>query len=83
VVSTYDNKIDTDDLRLNYNPEQPQERFKSAGVRAALVANASDRLLSPVHWPAASKPTPAPLPEAPAETDDLAKFKGYDAVVVT
>jgi hypothetical protein len=77
------NKIDTTDLRLNFNPEQPQERFKTAGVRAALVAKASDRLPSPVPWPAASKPTPAPLKAAPAETDDLTKFKGFDAVVVT
>jgi hypothetical protein len=75
--------IDTDVLRLNYNPEQPQDRFKAAGVKAALVANASDRLPSPVPWPAASQPKPAPLKAAPAETDDLTKFKGYDAVVVT
>src|SRR5215469_3987446 len=39
-------KIDVEDLRLNYNPEQPQERFKAAGVEAALVENVSDRLPS-------------------------------------
>ena len=77
------NKIDSVDLRLNYNPEQPQERFKAAGVKAALVTNASDRLPIPVPWPAGSKPTPAPLKSTPAETDDLTKFTGYDAVVVT
>jgi len=71
------------DLRLNYNPEQPQERFKVAGVKSALLARASDRLPSPIPWPAAGKPTPAPLSNAPPETDDLAKFKGYDAIIVT
>ncbi len=77
------NKIDTTDLRLNFNPEKLQERFKAAGVKAALIAKTSDRLPSPVPWPAASQPKPAPLKTAPAETDDLTKFKGYDAVVVT
>jgi nucleoside phosphorylase len=77
------NKIDRDDLRLNYNPEAPQERFKAAGLKAALIAKASDRLPGPVPWPAGSQPKPAPLKTAPAETDDLTKFKDYDAVVVT
>jgi nucleoside phosphorylase len=36
-----------------------------------------------VPWPAGRIPTPAPLHPAPAETDDLSKFLGYDAVVVT
>jgi hypothetical protein len=76
-------KIDVEDLYLNYNPEQPQQRFKAAHVEAALVATASERLPSPVPWPASRKPTPAPLPKAPAETDDLTQFRGYDAVVVT
>jgi nucleoside phosphorylase len=71
-----------EDFRLNYNPEAPQARFKAAGFAAAL-ASESDRLPSPVPWPANAKPTPAPLNPAPAETDDLSKFNGYDAVVVT
>jgi nucleoside phosphorylase len=74
--------IDVEDLRLNYDPESPQERFKSAGVEGALMS-ASDRLPSMVPWPEATKPTPVPLKPAPAESDDLSKFKGYDAVVVT
>jgi nucleoside phosphorylase len=77
------NKIKFSDLHLNFNPEHPQERFKAAGIPAALVAKASDRLPSPVPWPAGHQPKPAPLKTAPPETDDLTKFKGYDAVVVT
>lgn len=75
--------IDRDDLRLNYNPEQPQERFRTAGLEAAAVEKASELLPSSVPWPAASAPTPTPLSNVPAETDDLTKFKGYDAVIVT
>jgi nucleoside phosphorylase len=75
--------LDIEDLRLNYNPEKPQERFKSAGLEAAMVKNISDRLPSGVPWPSGKAPTAEPLSKAPAETDDLTKFKGYDAVVVT
>ena len=74
--------LDVDDLRLNYDPEAPQARFKAAGVEAAFLSE-SDRLPSAVPWPQATKPTPKPLHPAPAESDDLSKFKGYDAVVVT
>jgi hypothetical protein len=77
------NNIDVEDLRLNYNPELPQERFKSAGLEAALVPNLTDRLPSTIPWPAGKAPTAAPLSKAPAETDDLTRFRGYDAVVVT
>ena len=76
-------KIDLDDLHLNYNPEAPQERFKAAGLEAALVKEASARLPAAIPWPAGKAPTTAPLAKAPPETDDLTKFKGYDAVVVT
>jgi nucleoside phosphorylase len=78
-----DKKIDVEDLRLNYNPEQPQERFKAAGLEAALVPQLSDRLPSAVPWPTGKAPTAVPLAKAPAETDDLTRFRGYDAVVVT
>jgi len=76
-------KIDIRDLHLNYNPEAPQERFKAAGLEAALVKNVSDRLPGTVPWPAGKAPTAAPLSKAPAATEDLTKFQGYDAVVVT
>jgi nucleoside phosphorylase len=74
--------LNVEDLRLNYDPESPQERFKAAGVESAFLS-ASDRLPSTVPWPKGAEPEPAPLPKAPAETDDLSKFKDYDAVVVT
>lgn len=71
-----------EDLRLNYDPEFPQERFRTAGLEAALKSS-TGRLPSTVPWPDASKPIAAPLAKAPAATDDLSKFAGYDAVVVT
>jgi len=74
--------VNVEDLRLNYDPESPQQRFKSAGVEAAFLSE-SERLPSTVPWPAATKPTPQPLKPQPAPSDDLSKFKGYDAVVVT
>ena len=73
-----------EDLRLNYNPEAPQERFKAAGVKAALMEKISDRMPTKgIPWPAGKAPAAKPLPQAPGETEDLTKFKGYDAVVVT
>jgi nucleoside phosphorylase len=71
-----------EDARLNYDPEFPQERFRTLGLAAALKSS-TGRLPSTVPWPEASKPIPAPLAKAPAETDDLSKFAGYDALVVT
>jgi len=74
--------VDVEDLRLNYDPEAPQERFKAAGVEAAFLS-ASERLPEMVPWPKATTPTAVQLKKAPAESDDLSRFKGYDAVVVT
>jgi hypothetical protein len=75
-------KISVEDLYLNYDPEFPQERFRAAGLEAALKSS-TGRLPSTVPRPDASKPTAAPLAKPPAETDDLSKFAGYDAIVVT
>jgi hypothetical protein len=36
-----------------------------------------------IPWPENATPKAAPLAVAPAETDDLSRFHGYDAVVVT
>jgi nucleoside phosphorylase len=74
--------VDVQDLRLNYDPEKPQERFVKGGVAGATLT-ASERLPSQVPWPTKAKPVPAPLPHPPAETADLSAFKGYDAIVVT
>jgi nucleoside phosphorylase len=71
-----------EDIRLNYDPERPAERFVatlSAEARSAVAA----RLPQSVPWPDALKPVPRPLAPAPAETDDLSRFAGYDAVAVT
>ncbi len=74
--------VDVDDVILNYDPEFPQARFVSAKLEGALRSS-TGRLPSPVPWPEASKPVAVPLDPAPAETEDLTKFHGYDAVVVT
>jgi len=70
------------DLVLNYDPEFPQERFRAAGLEIALRSS-TGRLPSTVPWPANSAPTAAPLLPPPDESDDLSRFRGYDAVVVT
>lgn len=74
--------IVTEDLVLNYDPESPQERFRSAGVAAALKSAAA-RLPRAVPWPAGHAPVSAPLDPMPAESDDLSRVAGYDAVVMT
>jgi nucleoside phosphorylase len=73
--------LNLDDIRLNYDPVAPQARFKKAGLAAALLSF-SDRVPQTVPWPN-SPPTATPLNPAPAETDDLSRFLGYDAVVIT
>ncbi len=74
--------VDVEDLRLNYDPEHPLDRFVKGGVAIA-TQSASERLPSEVPWPAAGKPAADPLPRAPQESADLTKFAGYDAVVMT
>jgi nucleoside phosphorylase len=71
-----------EDVRLNYDPEKPADRFLSA-LSPAAQRSTSERLPQNVPWPGTSKPTPRPLAPAPAESDDLSKFSGYDAIVVT
>lgn len=74
--------LDIDDIILNFDPAAPQPRFRTAELDAAL-APVGAALPQNIPWPAAATPTPAPLTPAPAETDDLSKFQGYDAVVMT
>ena len=71
-----------DDLILNYDPEAPQERFRQAGLPAALKSS-TGRLPGPVPWPQGHAPAAAPLTQPPAESDDFGRFRGYLAVVVT
>ena len=74
--------FDVDDVILNFDPAAPQHRFRQTGLRAAdAVAEAA--LPHGIPWPASAAPTPAPLATPPTETDDLSRFKGYDAVVMT
>jgi nucleoside phosphorylase len=75
-------KLDVDDLILNFDPAAPQARFQQLGIGLAL-GPLSSALPKMVPWPAGSAPTPAPLAAAPQPSDDLSKFAGYDAVVVT
>jgi len=71
-----------EDLRLNYNPRQPQERFL-ADLSPAAKASTSERVAKSVPWPAALAPTPRPLNPAPNKTDDLSRFAGYDVILMT
>ena len=68
-------KLDVDDIILNFDPAAPHQRFLAAGLELALPRA--------VPWPQGAAPEAAPLPTRPAETDDLSRFHGYDAVVVT
>ncbi len=72
-----DEPDDVDDLILNYDPEAPQARFRTAGLTAAFQT-AAESLPHPVPWPAGSAPAAAPLNPAPVESDDLTRFHGYD-----
>jgi hypothetical protein len=74
--------FDVDDVILNFDPAAPQHRFRAAGLHAAHAAAEAALPLS-VPWPAGTAPMPAPLATTPAETDDLSRFNGYDAVVMT
>ena len=73
---------EVDDLVLNYDPEFPQSRFYETAARAA-NKSATGRLPAPVPWPERRGPRAVPLDPAPADTDDLTRFAGYDAVIVT
>jgi len=73
-------KLDVDDIILNYDPANPHPRFHAMGIEAVAAEAALPR---PVPWPQGTAPAPAPLAPAPAPTDDLSRFNGYDAVIVT
>lgn len=74
--------IDVDDLILNFDPAAPQTRFLRGEFGPALRTLES-ALPRAVPWPSGLAPIPSPLASPPAEKDNLEKFKGYDAVVVT
>lgn len=74
--------IDVDDVALNFDPAEPQARFRDQGLEAAFEEPVA-LLPSPVPWPSGAAPTAAPLARPPDEAADLSPFRGYDAVVVT
>lgn len=76
------NNIDYGKFIITYDPEKPQAH-KDKYALSEVPLTAAEALPSPVPWPAGSVPTAAPLATAPAPTDDLSRFAGYDAVVVT
>lgn len=67
---------------IDFDPEQPHLQLTDLEFTAA-AASPSDLLPSPIPWPAGKVPAPAPLPSPADESDDLSRFAGYDAVVVT
>jgi len=70
------------DVRLNYDPAAPQQRFRDAGLEAAFE-HPSALLPTVPPWPTDGAPKPIALSTTPQPTDDLTRFKGYDAVIVT
>jgi hypothetical protein len=70
------------DVRLNYDPAAPQQRFRDSGLEAAFLSPSAQLPTAP-SWPEGGAPKAIPLTPAPAETDDLTRFERYDAVVVT
>jgi hypothetical protein len=74
--------FDVDDVILNFDPAAPHPRFLAMGLPTE-VLTVGAALPRAVPWPAGLAPKAAPLAKPPAETDDLNRFKGNDAVVVT
>jgi hypothetical protein len=70
------------DVRLNYDPSAPQQRFRNAGLEAAFLSPSAQLPKAP-QWPADGAPKPVILSPVPAPTDSLSRFHGYDAVIVT
>jgi hypothetical protein len=70
------------DVRMNYDPAAPQERFRAVGLEAAFEQPAALLPTVPV-WPADGAPAPIVVVPAPQPADDLSRFSGYDAVIVT
>ena len=67
-------KLSFADVRLNYDPSAPQQRFREAGLEAAF-ANPSAQLPKAPPWPADGAPQPIALTPPPAETNNLPDLK--------
>lgn len=75
------NIIDYGKFILTFDPERPQPHFAALGITPLLTPAAL--LPGDIPWPKDKAPAGAPLNTPPADTEDLSKFKGYDAIVVT
>jgi len=81
----YQKMANTKDLGrsiIDFDPEQPHLDFADLGF-SLFTGSPSDLLPTAVPWPSGKVPTPEPLSPPPAPGDDLSRFAGYDAVVVT
>jgi hypothetical protein len=74
-----DDDFDLDLFMLNFDPAAP--KFSAAIHEALPMFNSA--LPQMVPWPKGLAPVGDPLVPAPSPKDDLSKFKGYDAIVVT
>ena len=81
-MKSHASNFDAGLFRILYDPEHSNEDRKSFGMEA-IPENPEDALPTAIPWPEGLIPKAAPLAKAPAESDDLSVFKGYDAVVVT
>jgi hypothetical protein len=75
-------RVDVDDIILNFDPSASHGRFRAADFAAALAALAA-ALPQSVPGSAGAAPVPAPLGRVPPGADDLSRFRGFDALVVT
>ncbi|BAU51863.1 phosphorylase family protein [Mucilaginibacter gotjawali] len=67
---------------IDFDPEQPHLHLEAFAL-TDIALTSTNLLPGNVPWPAGKIPTPEPLIPVPGESDDLLKFQGYDAVVVT
>lgn len=67
---------------LTFDPEQPHLHFAELNL-SAVAMTAESILPTAVPWPSGKVPAAAPLAHIPDADEDLSKFEGYDAVVVT
>jgi len=81
-MKSHASNFDAGLFRILYDPEHSYEDKKSFGMEA-IPENPEDALPTAIPWPEGLIPKAAPLAQAPAESDDLSVFSGYDAVVVT
>ncbi len=73
--------FNVDDVILNFDPAAPQRRFHVPALEHALSPAAT--LPHAIPWPQGGAPQPVHLTPKPAASDDLSRFNGYDAVIVT